>query len=220
MIHDAHSRASKPHSARKKPKNADWYFSVLGTTVGSPVFSFSSSSFMGIQAVAVTSASPTANAVASESHRRMYTSSKQLQPPRSACSAGTQQRKRSSSPSQTTPSSSASSRTAVGRDSSPLSMCPAALMSHRSGNVSLFGERFCNATRPRAGSTSQTCTERCHIFIAWVSPLVIISPVGSGRSRYTSNDGRGGRITSNISDDDCASARAFGLSDVIAARKD
>ena len=32
-------------------------------------------------------------------------------------------------------------------------MCPAALMSHRPGNVSLFGERFCNATRPRAGST-------------------------------------------------------------------
>ena len=62
-IHDAHSRASKPHSAHKKPKNADWYFSVLGTTVGSPVFSFSSSSFMGIRAVAVTSASPTANAV-------------------------------------------------------------------------------------------------------------------------------------------------------------
>ena len=186
--------------------------------VGSLFFSLPSNSFMHSHPAAVTSAVPTAKVVASESQRRKYTSSKQLQPPKHACSIGTQPKNRKSSSTQITPNSSASSRTAVGRDSSPLSMCPAAPISHISGNVSLFGERFCKATIPRSGSTRHTRTLRCHIFSLCTKPRGLDSPVGTARSKYISKPTVGVCITSKISDVDCATASAFGLCEVIAQR--
>ena len=206
------------YSPRSSRKNACWKVAVIGTMVGSHVFILSSNSFMQNHPAAVTSAFPNVKVVASESQRKKYTSSKQLQPPKHACSIGTHPKNCKSFSTQVTPNSSASSRTAVDRDLSPLSMCPATPISHISGNVSLLGERFCSTTIPRSGSMRHTRTLRCHIFSLCTNPLGLDSPVGTARSMYISKPAVGGSMTSKISDADCATASAFGLCDFIARR--
>eukprot|EP00740_Mantoniella_antarctica_P021736 CAMPEP_0198687668 /NCGR_PEP_ID=MMETSP1468-20131203/70898_1 /TAXON_ID=1461545 /ORGANISM="Mantoniella sp, Strain CCMP1436" /LENGTH=215 /DNA_ID=CAMNT_0044435975 /DNA_START=408 /DNA_END=1055 /DNA_ORIENTATION=+ len=183
----------------------------------SRALNFSSSSRTPIHATAVTSASPMAIS-SSDGRSRKYTSSKQLQPPRPACLAGTVNANSSSSRVVATPNSSASSRTAVSTESCPDSMWPAAEMSHRFGNVSLFGERFCSATTCLSRSMSHTCTERCQSRSWCTNPRAFVAPVGtpfivkiSNPHITPSSSSRGGSITSNISDADCASVSASGF---------
>ena len=123
-----------------------WNVAVIGTMAGSLFFILLSNSFMQNHPAAVTSAFPSAKVVASESQRRIN--------PRSSCSLPNTPVPSVRSPkiaspfqhkSPPTPPRLRALRSVV---TCPRSRCPP--ISHISGNVSFFGERFCNATIPRS----------------------------------------------------------------------
>jgi len=149
-----------------------WNVAVIGTMAGSLFFILLSNSFMQNHPAAVTSAFPSAKVVASESQRRINPRSSCSLP--NTCSIGTQPKNRKSVSTQITPNSSATSRTAVGRDLSPLSM---------SADFPHFGKRVFLRRALLQRHHPSICSKKscCRIFVLHLARAVVVPHVNKSQ---------------------------------------